>query len=184
MLTRAQRDQIRAMIRPLRNRIDNMVARGVVTLVNNAVKMQKIQVGIQEGETADDVEHFQPFGFKSVPLAGAESVLLFVGGDRNAPVAVVTDDRRHRPTGWDDGEAGTFNAFSAQMHHKADGTTEITGGGAAIPLATKADLDKLLTVLNNWIPVATDGGLALQTALLLAYPGSVTATGTQKLKGE
>ena len=184
MLTRRQYDQIRAMLRPVRSRVDNMIARGVVTMVNSALKMQKIQVGIQKGETKDGVENFQPFGFNSVPKPGAEAVLLFVGGDRNAPVSVVVDDRRSRPTGWAEGESGTYNEFSAQMRHKADGTTEVTGGGSAESLATAAQLQRLLDVLTAWVPVATDGGLKLKNDLIAEYGPVYTAAGTTKLKGE
>ena len=179
MISRAMRDQVRAMLRPIRGRVDNMIARGVVTLVNSAVKMQTIQVGVQEGETKDGVERFQPFGHHSVPLEGAEAVLVFVGGDRNLPIAVVVDDRRHRPTGWSAGEAGTFNAHSAMMHHRADGTTEITGGGTAEPLATKADLDELKAAFAAWVVSPNDGGAALKTEL-----ASWSPLGTTKLKGE
>ncbi len=184
MLTRGQWADIIAMIRPIRMRVDNMVARGVVKLVNSAVKMQTIQVGIQESETKDKVEHFQPYGHHSVPLKGAEAIIVFVGGDRNLPVAVVVDDRRSRPTSWVEGESGTYNEFDAQMRHKADGTTEITGGGAAEALATKADIQRLLDVLTAWVPVATDGGLKLKNDLIAEYGATYSAVGTQKLKGE
>jgi phage baseplate assembly protein V len=183
--TRGQLRQIGHMLRPLRNRIGNSIARGLIGIVDEAKKLQMLQLGLNEGEDGEDCENFQGFGFKSVPLPGAEAVALFPDGDRGVPLVVGTEDRRYRPTDWDGGEAGVYNAFDAIVRLKADGTIEAgTAGGAKVALATKADIDKLLAVLDAWIVVGTDGGAALKTLLDAAYTTGYTAAGTSKLKAE
>lgn len=184
MITEAMLRQLRMLVRPLKTKIANSIASAVIENVDDSTKLQILQLTVLDGEPVDDAQRYQEFGFSSVPLPGAEAVVVFPNGDRGNALVVAVDDRKYRPVGWDEGEAGTYNAFDAQMRHKADGTTEVTGGGVALPLATKADLDKLLAVLAAWVPAPTDGGLALQTALLAAYPSGLTAVGTSKLKGE
>lgn len=184
MLSRETFRDIEAMIRPIRTRADNMIARGVVTLVNAAVKMQILQVGIQDREPVDDAEHFQPYGFKSIPRVGAESVVLFIGGDRGVPVAVVTDDRRTRPVaGWTEGESGLYNDSGAVVHLKEDGTIEARSGGVAIPLATKADLDAHRAWVDAHTHTITSGSSAGLTTAPATLP-SPTPVGTTKFKAE
>lgn len=184
MSTEAMMRQLRTLIKPLKTRVANSIASAVIENVDDSKKIQILQLGVLEGEDADDCQRMQEFGFNSIPQVGMEAVVVFPNGDRGNPYVVCIGDRTHRPEGWADGEAGTYNAFSAIMHHKADGTTEITGGGAAVTLATKADIDKLLGVLDAWVVAATDGGGALKTLLNAAYSSGFAAAGTSKLKGE
>ncbi len=104
-------DQLRYLLRPLATRVANTVARGVVRLVNDSRKLQLVQLEVLEvldgdPETVDGAEHFQPYGFFSVPLAGAEAIVVFPNGDRGHPLVTVVSDRRHRATGGQPGEAG------------------------------------------------------------------------------
>lgn len=96
--------QVREMVRPLANRVANSVARAVVHLVSDTKKLQLMQAGALAGETIDEVEHHQPYGFSSVPLGGAEAILVFPNGDRAHAIAVAVSDRRYRPTGGQAGE--------------------------------------------------------------------------------
>lgn len=183
-ITEAALRQFRLLVRPLKIRIANSIASAVISNVNDSGNIQILQLEVLDGEIVGDCERLQEFGFNSVPLDGAEAVVIFPNGDRGNPLVVAVGDRRHRPEGWVAGEAGTFNAFDAEMHHKSDGTTEITGGGAAESLATKAAMDKLLGVLDAWVTAPNDGGAALKALLNTAYSAGYTAAGTSKLKGE
>lgn len=97
-------DQLRHLLRPLATRIANTVARAVIQLADDGKKLQLLQLGVLAGETVDDGEHHQPYGFSSVPLGGAEAVVVFPNGDRSHPLVVSVSDRRHRPTGGKGGE--------------------------------------------------------------------------------
>ncbi len=183
--TREDLRQIVELIRPTRNRIRNVVARAVIGIVDESKKLQLVQLGILKDENADGIENFQGFGFKSVPLPGAEAVAVAPDGDRGVLLVVATEDRRHRPTGWSGGESGVYNAFDAIVRLREDGTIEAgTAAGPKVALATKADIDKLLGVLDAWVVVGTDGGAALKTLLDAAYASGYAAAGTSKLKAE
>lgn len=119
--------QLEHVLRPIRNAVRSTVARAVVHLVNDAKKLQLVQAGALAGETIDDAEHHQPYGFSSVPLDGAEAILVFPGGDRGHPIAVAVSDRRHRPTGGQAGEVVMYTDEGDQIR---------LGRGHVITIAT------------------------------------------------
>lgn len=106
-LDRTVLDQLRHLLHPIATRLANTVARAVVQLVNDEKMMQLVQLGVLAEETVEGdggAEHFQAYGFSSVPLVGAEGVAAFPNGDRGHPLVLVVSDRRHRPTGGVAGE--------------------------------------------------------------------------------
>jgi len=144
--------QLGALLQPLRQRVTSMVARGVVKLVSDAKKLQLLQLGVLAGEVIDGAEHFQSYGFTSVPLAGAEAIVLFPGGDRARPLVVSVSDRRHRPTGGEPGEVTMYSHTGAKVTMLANGNIEVqpgpggqvlirSEGGVAEPLITKSIFD-------------------------------------------
>ena len=96
------------LIAPLRRRVLLMVGRAVLTLVDDARRMQTVQVQALAGETLADVERVQQYGLTSHPHPGAECVVVSVGGMRQHPLVVAVDDRRHRPTGLAQGEVALY----------------------------------------------------------------------------
>lgn len=96
-------------VAPLARRIANVAARGVVTLVNAASKMQGLQVRLLANEVKDGLEHFETYGFTASPKTGAEALVLFLGGDRSHGIVVATPDRRFRLTGLEEGEVALYD---------------------------------------------------------------------------
>jgi phage baseplate assembly protein V len=142
------------MLAPLHKRITNMIARGVVSAVNSAAKMQILQVRLLAGESKDRVEHFEPFGFTSKPLAGAEHLTVFVDGDRSHGITLVVADRRYRLQNLADGEAALHDAFGNKVHLKADGTLDVIA-------STKVQITSPLVTISGNLQVAgtiTAGG--------------------------
>lgn len=103
----------------------NLVARAVLALVDDARKLQSVQVDLLDGETRADVERFQQYGLSSVPEPGAEAVMLAVGGSRSHMVAVAVDDRRYRPRDLKEGEVCLYSKFGDRFLLKDDGTIEV-----------------------------------------------------------
>lgn len=143
--------QLSHLLRPLRVQLHNLVARAVVQVVNDSAKLQSVQLGVLDGEDIDDGERFQQYGFTSVPMPGAEAVVVFPAGDRGHPLVVAVDDRRYRLTGLTGGEVAIYHKDGAKVLLKDGGDIEITAapGGQVIvndgsggePLITKSQFD-------------------------------------------
>lgn len=114
--------QIGHLIRPLATRSANMIARATLQLVDDTKKLQRIQIGGVLGGPYPDVEYVQPYGFSSVPLAGADTVVtIFPNGDRSHPIVVAVADRRYRPTGGDPGDVNLYHYTGARFRMTKDG---------------------------------------------------------------
>lgn len=116
---------LESLLRPLRNRISNMVSRAVVQLVDDTTKMQLMQLSMLEDETRSEVERFQEYGFTSVPLPGAEAAVVFVGGRRDHGLIVAVGDRRYRLTGLVGGEVAMHDNTGSKIVMKANGDIQI-----------------------------------------------------------
>lgn len=102
------------------------IARAVVKLVNDAGGLQTIQASLLADEVKDDAEHFQHYGFTSVPLAGAEALAFSVGGNRGHLVIHGVDDRRNRLKGLLPGEVAIYTDQGDKIVLKRDGHIEVT----------------------------------------------------------
>ena len=132
---------------PMARRMGNMLARGAVSAVNAANKMQTLQLRLLAGETKDGVEHFEPFGFTSKPLPGAEHVTVFLDGDRSHGITLVVADRRYRMTTLDDGEVALHDAYGNHAHFRRDGTFDIV-------TTTKVQITSPLVTMSGDLQVA------------------------------
>lgn len=145
---------------PIMRRLQNMLARGVVKLSDAAKKMQALQLDLLAGETADNLEHFEPYGFTSRPLPGAEALAAFVDGDRSHGIVVVVADRRYRMTNFEEGEVAIHDDQGQSVHLKRDGIV-ITGAGKPILITgtPTVTIDTPLTILTGDLQLA--GTLAM-----------------------
>lgn len=136
-------DAIRQMLYPLQVRLANLVARAVIQRVDDSVKMQLLQLGVRADETRGKVERFQNYGFTSVPLEGAEAVVLFVGGTRDHGLVVAVDDRAHRLTGLAAGEVAVYDQTGSHITLKANGDIELvpSSGNVAVTGTLTASTD-------------------------------------------
>lgn len=98
--------------------LNRMLVRGTVVLVDSARKLQALQMRLTAGEVKDGLEHFEPYGFTSNPLAGAEGIAAFIGGDRSHGVLLVVSDRRYRIQGMEPGEVAIYTDEGAKIHLK------------------------------------------------------------------
>lgn len=117
----------------LADRVRGMVSRAVVSLVNDAFKMQALQVTLQAGQSPDDAEHFQTYGLTSVPFAGAEGIALAVGGSAGHIAVICVDDRRYRVKSLQKGEVCLYDDQGQRVHLTRTGII-IKGAGKPITL--------------------------------------------------
>lgn len=147
---------------PLYRKISNLVTRGAVGRADSTGKMQRLQLRLLAGETKDDVEHFEPFGFTSKPLAGAEHVTIFMDGDRSHGITLVVADRRYRLQGLADGEAALHDAFGNKAHFKADGTLDVVAGAKVQITSPLVTMSGNLEVTGN---ISAGGNVAAAAAV-------------------
>lgn len=125
-LDRRALEQLRHLLRPIAVRVANTAARAEVQLVDDSAKGQLLQLVVLDGEVIDGAEHVQPYGFSSVPLAGADTAaVIFPNGDRGHPLVVAVADRRHRPTGGDPGDVTMYHHTGARITMTQDGDIEV-----------------------------------------------------------
>ncbi|WP_137971859.1 phage baseplate assembly protein V [Pseudomonas sp. F(2018)] len=113
------------LLNPLRRGLAHIVARAVVTLVNDAAKMQTLQIGILKDEAMDDIEHWQGYGLTVVPHPGAEALVLAAGGHRAHSVVISCADRRYRLVGLEGGEVALYTDEEDKIHLKRGRVIEV-----------------------------------------------------------
>ncbi len=116
-----------AQIAALHRRIDGLAARATVLAVDDTQPQQRTQVGLVGAEVRDQVEHFQPYGFTAVPKAGAEALVIFVGGRRQHPIVMPVNDRRRRLRGLQPGEVAIYTDEGDYLIIRRGGSIEIKG---------------------------------------------------------
>lgn len=119
------------MLAPVQRRLQNLLARGTVALSNAAGMMQALQVRLLADETLDGIEHFEPYGFTSRPLPGAEVLTLSVDGDRSHTIVIVAADRRYRMQAFEEGEVALYDDQGQSVHLTREG---IVVKGAGLPM--------------------------------------------------
>lgn len=187
-------ESLRTLLRPLATRIANMVARAVVQLADDAPRLQLLQLGAGPGETRDGCERFQEYGFTSVPLAGAEAVVIFPNGRRDHGLVVAVDDRRYRLTDLEPGDVALYRAGGLHLVHRearstitapevrlgSDSATELV----ALASLVEAQLTTLRTAISTASVTSGDGGAAFKSSLLGALADWPASTAAAKVKAE
>lgn len=121
--------------------VKNMLARGTVVLVDALKKMQSLQMRLTAGELKDNAEHFEPYGFTSNPLAGAEVLTAFIGGDRSHAVVLVAADRRYRIQSLKSGEVAIYTDEGDKIHFKRGRIIDIETGTLNIKATTAVNFE-------------------------------------------
>ncbi|SPD73836.1 Prophage baseplate assembly protein V [uncultured Desulfobacterium sp.] len=117
---------LQKMIAPLSRRARLMIGRGIINLVYDGLKAQGVQVSLLSGEVRDLVERFQEYGFTSVPHAGAEAVMVSVGGNRDHGIVIACEDRRYRLKGLSAGEVALYTDEGDKIVLKRGRIVEMT----------------------------------------------------------
>ena len=133
----------------------NMLARGTVVLVNAAKKLQGLQVRLTAGELKDGAEHFEPYGFTSNPLPGAEVLAAFIGGDRSHAVVLVAADRRYRIQAMASGEVAIYTDEGDYIHFKRGRIIDIETQTLNIKATTAVNIDS--PVINQTGEIVSQG---------------------------
>jgi phage gp45-like len=116
-------------------RVMHLAARVTLNNANDDPMVQELFADMMNSDARSKIERIQAFGFTSMPLPrdeqqqssqqqsgqqdaskgeqpkgpAAEGICLFIGGQRNHPVCIAIDDRRHRPMGLKPGENAQYD---------------------------------------------------------------------------
>lgn len=125
---------VRRLTRPTQRKADMMVGRAILRLVEDTAGIQMVQVDLLADETIDDLEHLQPYGYKSRAKPGADGLLLSVGGSRSNGVVILIGDRRYGLE-LEEGEAAIYDDLGQKVHLTRDGIVIST----TLPVTVQSD---------------------------------------------
>lgn len=162
---------VERMMDDLRNRVRLTVGRAILSLVSDSKAIQTAQARLLAGETQDDAERIQEYGFTSVPLPGAEGVMVFVGGQRDHGLIIATDDRRYRVKGLAGGEVALYTDEDLDGGHRIH-----LKRGKVIELLSGPDASILQTPAKTTVTNATEIDLVSGGSSAKIKPDSITLT--------
>lgn len=155
--------------------------RGKVARVQAGGGVQKIQVEGLDGETVQDLEHAENFGFTSNPPAGSDCVVVPLGGKTSHGIIVTTTNGAYRITGLSDGETAVYNADGAKMVLKKGRVIEIDCDKLNIkaPSGVNITSEKVecSAVLTAQGQINGNGGMAVQGGNGTTFTGNVNMVG-------
>lgn len=122
---------------PIKRRVHLMISRAVMSALVDTSGRQFVQVSALKGETKDNVERIQQYGITSHPHAGAQAILLCVGGNRAHPVVIAVDDPRYRHTSLEAGEVCIYTDEGDTIILKRNRTVEITTENLVVKASEK-----------------------------------------------
>lgn len=100
---------VQKLLAPLSRRLRLIADRAIVTLVNDSLQRQGLQLKVLADESADDVERFQNYGHTSVPPEGSEAIVLGIGGARAGLVAIAVEHKGSRPKNLEAGDSCLYH---------------------------------------------------------------------------
>lgn len=149
----------RADVRMLQRRVQNMISRGVVANVDDALKMQLLGVELEDGFKATKVEHVHPYGISYHPHAGAEVIAFALGGNRDHLMILPSADRRHRLNNLAPGEMAVHDDQGQKVHFTRGGLVVESAKGITIkgPLRIEGDITHLGSMTTTGTHVDANG---------------------------
>ena len=157
------------LLTPIRRRIALLLARGSIHLSKSAAPHQRLQLELIPGEVLDDVEHFEPYGFTSNPLVGAEVIAASLAGDRTRAIAIIASDRRHRKQNLTAGEVSIYTDEGDYILLKRGRVVEVFAGTKVKVTAPEAEI-----IASTKVTI---------TSPLTAISGNTTIGGTLNVTG-
>ncbi len=155
-------------------RLDDIMARGVVSAADGTKKMRAVQVRLLADEVRDDLEHVEPYGFTSEPKDDElpEAFALFFGGDRSHGIVFCVADRRYRLKNLKPGEVALYDDLGQKVHFTREGI--VVEPGALTATVAK---DASVAVGGN-LTAEVAGDAALKASSVKLDTPATTLTGT------
>ncbi len=133
-----------------------MVGRAILSAVDNSKSTQFVKVTALHGETLDEIERFQEYGFETYPLEGAEGFMVFMNGNRDRGIALCFMDRQYRPDDLSEGE----------IVHYTDEDKKVGGHRIWFKRGQIIEINCKNVTVNATTGVNLDGGLGNLTGVV------------------
>lgn len=175
-------DLIEKLTADAKGRVRLMVGRCILRAINDSGSVQVVQAQLLADEVQDDVERIQQYGYTSVPLSGAEGVVVFVGGNRDHGIVIATEDRRYRLKGLAGGEVAIYDDQGQAVHLTRSGIV-VKGAGKPVTITDtpkvrmECDLDVVGEVRDRCD--AAGKSMAQMRASHIAHTHKTNAVGAQ-----
>lgn len=159
--------------------------RGVLGKIDRAPQVQLVDgEGLAE-EQLQGLELFQQFGFTSAPPAGAQLIVLPLGGRTSAAVVVASEHGIYRFVLGADGEAALHNQWGDVVHMRADRTIHVVAQAKVLIDTAEVVINAStsVTITTPTFTVAASGGVALNTPTVAAS-AAITAGSDVTAAGE
>lgn len=151
-------ETVRSLTASMQRRVRLAVRRAIVRYIYDDPKLQEVQLAVMADELRDNVERFQQYGFSSVPLPGAEAIVLAIGGNAGHSVVLAVDDRRYRLSGGAAGEVTIYDDQGQFVRLARENTIEVeTAGTIIMRAAEKIRLETPLLEVTGDIKDLCDG---------------------------
>ena len=114
-------------------RFQNLVGTAKITATSDDGQLQRAQVRVSNLEMLDNVGHLATYGLASRPMAGADALILSLGGNRTNSLVIGTHDERHRVRNLAEGETAIYKAAGMRITLSNSGII-IEGGGSNVTI--------------------------------------------------
>lgn len=164
---------VQKLLAPLQRRLRLIADRAIVTLVNDALQRQNLQLKVLADEGADDVERFQNYGHTSVPPDGSEAIVLGLGGARAGLVAIAVEHKGFRPKGLEEGDSCLYHLEGHNLTLGKDGLAALSAK-SVITTATEQTLtispeNEILGALHVTLNITTDADVIINGKSFLGH---------------
>lgn len=137
------------MLDRVAGRVRLMVGRCILEAINPGTKLQSVQIQVRDGEVREHVEHFQPYGYSSVPHPGAEGISVAVAGSSDHQVVICIDDRRFRLKNLVEGEVALYTDEGDTIVMKRGNRIEVMAATSVTLITPLTTLTGDLYVMGN-----------------------------------
>ena len=162
---------------PIKRKVLLTIGRGILLAVNDGKDIQQIQGSFFAGETKDQVESFNNYGFTSNPPSGTECIMVSVGGNREHGVIIATENRSLRLKGLPSGASAQYNNNGKYIKLIEDNAEILIE-----KLKITNSSHELVAVLSEWMDKVMAGKVITAIGPQPFDPGTITALTAVKAK--
>lgn len=133
------KDALLAGLERLFRRVMLMIGRARLTTGRDDSSVQRHQVRLGALEVRDNTPRLAEYGFTSMPPAGSDAVLAFIGGDRSNGVIIATGHQASRLKNMKSGETALYDDLGQRVFLTRQGIV-IEGAGLPVTICNAPEV--------------------------------------------